>query len=474
MKNSDRKPLVGVLLITTPRFRNLGENTEHGYYWERKEKESQRILERFHFADTVFPGIVYTRDDIIKAIHLFKSKNVDMVFAHFLSWSDDFAWIRFLRDIGEMPILFAAITRDNPGFEDSLTEDRFIEFLSAGGLVGALEASGSIARFNRPMMHTVIGSLDEVMKKAHEMAQAALIRSLLRQVSFGLLPSLNEVMWSTYVDAYDLFMKAGPELRFLSVAELEEVIQQIPHEKTTDVMNRILDSYPNDGQINKEKMFASVEASLGLEEICRKNDVELLVLNDVDQMLLRRIGLRPGFTPCPGTNDIMVVPEGDIGGGLACYILKKLSKKHVNFIEPFYIDKRTGLFAAGHAGPNDYTDPDSSTILSIDTRFAKSNYKHAGAPFAWNVIAPGEKTIVHISYSNGRFKMVCSIVEAVKTKHFLAGYSHSLFRSAIPAEEFFGKLINVGVTQHYGITGGNYLNELTILANLLNFDLTVI
>jgi L-arabinose isomerase len=70
--------------------------------------------------------------------------------------------------------------------------------------------------------------------------------------------------------------------------------------------------------------------------------------------------------------------------------------------------------------------------------------------------------------------MVCSIVEAVKTKHFLAGYSHGLFKSPIPAEEFFGKLIDIGVTQHYGITAGNYLSELVILADLLDFDLTVI
>jgi L-arabinose isomerase len=474
MKVSERKPLVGILLISPPRFRNLGEGTAHGFYWERKEAESKRLLDKFTFADTIFPGIAYTREDIQKAIHAFKNADVDMVFAHFLSWSDDFAWIRFLRDIGEMPILFASITRDEPGFEDSLIEDRFIEFLCAGGLVGALEASGSIARFQRPMMRTTIGSLEHVMEETQHMAQAAKIRSILRQVSFGLLPSYNEVMWSTYVDPYNLFMKVGPELRFLSVAGLEEEIELIPKEKTEAVMEKILKQYPSDANILKDKLFASVEASLALEEISRKSGVELLVLNDIDQVLLRRIGLRPGFTPCPGTDDIMVVPEGDLGGGLACYILKVLSNNHVNFIEPFHIDKRTGLFAAGHAGPNDYTDPLSKTVISTDARFAKSSYKHAGAPFAWNVFAPGEKTIVHISQCNGRFKMVCSLVDAVETKHFLAGYSHGLFKSRIPVEEFFDKLISVGVTQHYGITAGNYLPELEILAQLLDFDLTII
>ena len=472
--HNSRKPLMGVLMIASPRFRNLGEGTEHGSYQERKGKESRQLLQKLDFADKIFPGIVYTREDMRAAVHAFKVNDVDMVFALFLSWSDDFAWIRFLRDMPEVPILFTAITREEPGFEDSMEEDRFVEFLSAGGLVGALEASGSIRRFQRPMMYTMIGTMEPVVKKVRETACAAKLRSALRQTSFGLLPSYNEAMWSTYVDPYDLFLKVGPELRFLSVSGLEEEIEQIPKERTLHAMNQILDSYPSDGRINEEKMFASVEASLGLEEIARHNGIELLVLNDIDETLMKKIGLRPGFTPCPGTEDVMVVPEGDLGGGLACYILKKLSGGHVNFIEPFYIDKRTGLFAAGHAGPNDYTDPASSTILSIDARFAKSGYKHAGAPFAWNVFAPGEKTIVHISHANGHFKMVCSLIDAVKTKHFLAGYSHGLFRSRIPAGEFFGKLVDAGVTQHYGITKGNYLNELTILADMLDFDLTVI
>ena len=469
-----RKPIIGVLFISPPRFHDLGAGTKHGCYWERKEQEAGKLLSRFNFADTVFPGIVYNRDDMDKAIQAFQASHVDMVFAHFLSWSDDFAWIRFLRDMSEIPVLFASITREQPGFEDSLEEDRFIEFLSAGGLVGALEASGSATRFNRPMMRRILGGIDDVMEETRKFARAACLRSVLRKVSFGLLPSYNEAMWSTYVDPYDIFMKVGPELRFITIAALEEEIESIPKEKTEAAIAEILKNYPSGDDIRRDKLFASVEASLALEAVARKTGVELIVLNDIDQVLMRRIGLRPGFTPCPGTDDVMVVPEGDLGGGLACYLLKKLSGDHVNFIEPFYIDRRNGTFAAGHAGPNDYTDPLGSTVISTDARFAKSSFKHAGAPFAWNLIGPGEKTMVHISQCNGRFKIVCSVVDALKTNHFLSGYSHGLFKSRIPAEEFFAKLIDIGVTQHYGLVAGDFRAELKTLAQLLDFDYTEI
>ncbi len=471
MQAKTRKPIVGVLFISPPRFRNLGVGTEHGQYWERKEKESASLLESFSFADTIFPGIVYTREDVEAAMRLFQQSAVDMIFAHFLSWSDDFAWVRFLRDMSSVPILFAVIPRDNLGFEDSLVEDRFIEFLSAGGLVGALEASGSIRRFNRPMLRTIVAPRAEVMAEAARMAEAAKIRSLLRKTSFGLLPSYNEVMWSTYVDPYDLFMKAGPELRFLTVAGVEDEIAKIPKEEVEAVMKDVLTNFETSGEIRMDKMFASVEGSIALENIARKAGVEHLVLNDIDPVLMRHLGLRPGFTPCSEDSDVTVTPEGDIGAGLACYILKKLSGKHVSFVEPFHIDKATGLFDAGHAGPNDYREPGGKTIISTDARFAKSDFKHAGAPFAWHLIGPGQKTMLHISECNGRFKMVATMVEAIACpKHFLAGYSHGRFRSPIPVEEFFGKLIQTGVTQHYGIVAGDYLAELTILADLLDFD----
>jgi L-arabinose isomerase len=470
MLQKTRKPKIGMLFISPPRFNNLGEGTEHGLFCRRKEKEAAKLLSHFDFADTIFPGIVYTREDIKGAMAQFIREEADMVFALFLSWSDDFAWIRFLRDMPPIPIFFAGISREEPGFEDSLTEDRFIEFLSAGGLVGLLEASGSVSRFDRPMFRRRFGNIKDIVTETEKFAQAASIRSLLRQIAFGLLPSYNEVMWSTYVDPYDLFMKAGPELRFLSVAELNEVIAAAPKEKTQAAMDTILKTYPSRGEINKEKMFASVEASLALETMARSYGVELLVLNDIDQMLFRQVGLRPGFTPCPSTHDVMVTPEGDLGGGLACYILGKLSGQAVNYIEPFHVDNRDGTFAAGHAGPNDYTDPKGETLISTDTRFAKSGYKHAGAPFAWHVISPGEKTMIHISQCRGRFKMAVSLLDALPAKHFLAGYSHGVFKPRIPVDEFFTKLQNIGVTQHYGLTAGNHRETLKMLAELLDFD----
>lgn len=465
-----KKPSIGVLLISTPRFYDLGEDTEHGYFYERKKETADHLLSLLTFADLIYPGVVYTREDLKQAMKSFSDHQPDMIFAMFLSWSDDFAWIRFLRDMPEIPILFATTTIEKTSFSDSFTEDRFVEFLASGGLVGSLEASGSIARFNRPMMRTIIGSTEHIIAETERFARASSLRNELRQTVFGLLPSYNEVMWSTYVDPYSFFMSAGPELRFLSISALEDELKKVSAVQTQITSEAILSAYPHDDNLHMDKMKASVEASLAMENLARNAGVEMLVLNDVDRILLERIGLRPGFSPCPGTNDIMVVPEGDLGGGLACYILEKLSGQHINFIEPFYTSQKDDTFAVGHAGPQDYTCPTGKTRISLDTRFAKSGYKHAGAPFAWHLIGAGEKTMVHISQQGQSFKMAATLVDALDCDYFLAGYSHGLLKSRIPSEQLFQQLLQYGVTQHYALTDGNWLKELHLTADLLGFD----
>ncbi|RCX09969.1 L-arabinose isomerase [Anaerobacterium chartisolvens] len=470
------KTKAGLLLIATSRFRELGSELPQGGYELRKISEAARYSEELEkFSEVVYPGIVYTRDDMDNAIKLFKCENVDWVFALFLSWTEDFAWVRFLRDMPLVPIFLGCKVRDEISFKDTFEESDFVEFLSAGGLVGSLEASGSVRRFSRPMLVTSIGRFDELMLKAMHFAHAAAVRSSLRGAVFGLLASYNEVMWSTYVDPYNLFMKAGPELRFMSVTTLVKEINSLDTtllKKTRGILEEKYEVVPG---VDEGKLDASVRASLALESIARKAGVSMVVLNDVDPVLLEEVGLRPGFLPCPGTNDISVVPEGDIGGGLAVYILMQLTGKPVNFIEPFHIDIKQDCFAAGHAGPNDYTDPSGRVKIACDVRFAKTSYKHAGAPFAWYVIPPGLKTMLHVSECNGRFKMVCTLVEALPCKHFLVSYSHGMFRPVSGnSEQLFQSLLEIGVTQHYALAEGDLCDRLRYLAQLLDFDFKIL
>jgi len=472
MTPTQRKAKVGLLLIGSPRFRRLGEGTSRGDYECRQREAAERLSARAEtLGEVIYPGITYSREQMQAAMDAFHVAHVDGVLAAFMSWAEDFTWVRFLRDMPPVPILFASLVREEVGFEDTDAEDDFIEFLSAGGLVGAQEASGSVARFARPMMETAVGTVDAVMARARVFFAAARARNILRQTTLGLLPSFNELMWSTYLDPYDVFARLGPEMRFLSVASLVEKIRQVSARDAEAAREKLSRAYAVLPQVDGGKFLASVRASIAVERLAVEAGVDLLALNDIDPVLLEHVGLRPGFLPCPDGEAVTVVPEGDIGGALATYVLKILSGRSVNFIEPFYIDAKRDVFVAGHAGPNDYTDPAGVVRIGPDVRFAKSNHKYAGAPFAWYVFPPGEKTMLHCSQGPSRFKLLVARVVALPTEHFISGYTHGLLRPVSGGcEELFDRFIRLGVTQHYALAPGNWTQEIASLANMLDCD----
>ncbi len=468
------KAKAGLLLIASPRFKNLGTGLARGSYSERKDMNVAEILDTLQKSlDVVFPGIVYERADVQKAMDLFFAEKVDFVVAEFLSWSEDFAWIRFLRDMPEVPILFVNGAKERMTFRDTLDEDDFIDFLCAGTLVGSLEASGSVPRTGRKNVKVIVGSREEVNNQILTFANVAKVRSVLKHSVFGLLANYNEVMWSTYVDPYNFFTRIGPEIRFVPYSTLADEIGGVTDDETRQYQDELVARYRVMDDVDQMKFFESVRASIGLAKVTARMDIDAMVFNDIDPAMFKLIGLRPGFYhPSYNANLSVLVPEADMGAGLITYIMKLLSRKHVNFIEPFHIESAENTFAGGHAGPNDHTDPDfeKNVIIARDVRFAKTSYKHAGAPFAWYRISPGRKTMAQLVENTGSYKLVSTLVDSLEGEHLFATYSHTIFRPLIPVTTLFEKIIRIGTTQHFAVVDGDYRAELSILADLMGFE----
>ena len=75
-----RKPKAGLLLIASPRFKNL-YGPKRGTYGERKDKAVKEIKDTMNFLNLVDPGIVYEREDAQRAMDLFYSEKVDFIYA---------------------------------------------------------------------------------------------------------------------------------------------------------------------------------------------------------------------------------------------------------------------------------------------------------------------------------------------------------------------------------------------------------
>ena len=476
----DRKAKAGLLLVASPRFKNLS-GPKRGTYGERKDKAVKEIKATMDFLDLVDPGIVYEREDAEKAIKLFFDQDVDFIYAEFLSWSEDFAWIRFLRDCPQIPIIFCNVAKDRMTFETTLDEDDFVDYLCAGTLVGSLEGSGSIKRIPRAGVKTVLGTRAQITEKVKIFADAAKARTILRHSNVGLMANMNEAMWSTYIDNYDLFTKIGPEIHYLPYSDYGTEIENLTDEEVKAYADELTSKYKMMDDVEYDKFIGCVKATLAIKKMAQKNDIDCYVYNDIDQATFRTAGCRAGFYPNWFNENVSVlVPEADIGAGLITYILKLITGKHVNFIEPFHIEDDFGTFAGGHAGPNDHNDPawQDNVIISRDVRFAKTSWKYAGAPFAWYRFSPGLKTVAGLYEENGRYKLVTFMAESLsekdtpqsKKKHLLATYSHTIFKPLAPVKELWEQVLNIGVTQHYAIVDGDWRPQLEALAEMMGFE----
>lgn len=471
--NENIKPRVGIFFLGCNRFKPLGEGTESGSYHERTKRAAKEIQTVFsQKVCCIDPGIIYDEADMQRALEFFRKEKADCVLCSFMSWTEDEVWIRFLRDSGEFPLIYYYPSKKKIPYKNCDDTDDFIEFLSSGGLVGALIGSGSIPKMVREA-EIIVGTPEKVLPKISVFADACRIRSKLKSVRIGLMAAYNEVMWNTYLHPFEI-IKHGPGITFISYQELLEISDSISETEVREELERLSRKYKVDPGIDDVKFAASVRYSLGMKLVMNLYDLDVLSLNDVDMRIFKTIGLRPGFyPPALRKEGAVICPEGDLGAAYIAYVLKLFSGKQVNFIEPFYINEATGTFTAGHAGPNDYNYPESENLvrISIDTRFAQTKYKYAGAPFAWLRIPPAQMTMVHLSECNGNYKMVTTLVESLPGEHIINGYSHSEFRPLTKTiDQFFEEILSIGTTQHFLVTPGDFRSGLNHFARIMKFN----
>lgn len=463
---------VGVLLFSNNGLRLSGKNTPDGTYESRMSKLESRIIEGLgQFSDTVYTGIVYTRADLDKAMKAFNADEVDGVFALYLSWAPDANWIRFQRDMTTIPVLFASMIPERIPFENTFSANDSVAANTVRGLVGSLQASGSIARMERPMLETVLGTYDDIMAKAKAFFAAAHVRAKLKEAVVAHISRHHEVMWSTYVDGFSLFKHVGPEVKVLSTSAVRREMDKVSDGDVQAALACLTGKYEVMDDVTMDKLAASVRASIAMDRVAAAAGATYIVTNDLDAALHKDLGLRPGFLPCPNGHNIPATPEGDIGAGTAAYILRLLSGKPAVVVEPGYINPNTGLVDIGHGGPNDYTNPDSKVKIAKDTRLLNADVDYPGAGFAWQVIGKGVKTMLHLSQSNQGFKMACTIVEAQDVDFFHASFCHGRVKTLTgSAAEVFGKLMQFGITQHYAVAPGDYRKEIGELASMMGFE----
>ena len=244
-------------------------------------------------------------------------------------------------------------------FETTLDEDDFVDYLCAGTLVGSLEGSGDVVRTGRKNVKTIMGSREQITEKVKVFAEAARVRSILRQSNVGLMANMNEAMWSTYIDNYDLFTKIGPEIHYLPYSDYGAEIENLTDEEVKAYADELTAKYKMMDDVEYDKFIGCVKATLGIKKLAEKNDVDCYVYNDIDQATFRTAGCRAGFYPQWFNENVSVlVPEADIGAGLITYILKLLSGKNASSFPAMFASPRPAGSTPAPRSPGTVSAPE--------------------------------------------------------------------------------------------------------------------
>lgn len=475
MKVDKGIPKAGLILFEAKWFLDLGigkEGSSIGDLGALLKKEIAKIESSLKSKiNLINPGIIFNIESAGKALDVFKKEKVDLVIVCFLTWSEDAALIEILKNIGDIPILYWEYMT---GFYTTKQYSP-LELYHNCGIVGALQGSGSIKRFNKKFK-LVIGEAnnDQTISEIISFAKASKVKNVLKDSTIGLLPFRNDQMKSTYMDEYLILKKIGMLLNILTIAELKEESLKMKDDVIRDFMEWNKKSFKLDKNVRDKDFFQASRVSLALSNIYIKYKLDALALNDVCDELHRNIGLRPCLYP-EIYNEIGAVIglEGDIACTMAMYILYLFTGQPVGFTEILNFNPEEGTMNAGHPGPYNPLLAKSNKEVTIvpDVEYMDSDFEYANSATLELIGAPGRVTLVNLLDIGENIQMIVSSGTSLGGPKRLTAFPHFCIKTDVPVLEFLEKVIRAGSTQHFAVVHADITRELIELGSILNLEI---
>lgn len=350
----------------------------------------------------------------------------------------------------------------------------FTQVLRGSGPVGTFEGLGTLR--NMGVKFTFTHGPPQAPRVRQDLeiaAHAAQVWHLLRSARFGVLPARNEQMQSTFVDEFRLRSELGPQVQYLSVAELARRSASVQVKEVHDYLQYLHDTYRIQN-VNPEDLELAARASLGLAHLAIDHHLDVLSLNDIVPELHETLGLRPClYPPILDQYDTSLSLEGDLGAATALYILRHLANSPTLFVEFWYWDEARNVIIGGHAGPQDpsLARPGQAWI-SHDYEFAQSD-RRRGAHFQF-IARPGRVTLLQIHATPQGWQALQVGGEALEGPPKLEGYPHAAIRLDPPIDTFVRRVAQAGSTQHWIMAYGDLEAEFQALCELANIPLETI
>jgi len=435
-------------------------------------QEDERSIRDFlaqSFEVTAF-WTINSQDSLRFCTNEIKMLQVDLFILAFQVWSEDFYLNPLVDALAGRPLaVWCYLPWEKPPRPAS-----FVQVLRGSGSVGTFEGLGTLRNLDVKFNFTHGPPQAPRVRQDLEIAgRAAQVWHLLSSARFGVLPARNEQMQSTFVDEFRLRAELGPQVQYLSVAELARRSASVEDNEVRDCLQNLHDTYKIQ-DVSSEDLELAARASLGLAYLAIDHRLDVLSLNDIDPELHETMGLRPClYLPILDQHNTSLSLEGDLGAATALFILRHLVPSPTLFVEIWYWDEISNVIIAGHAGPQDPRLARSGQAwISHDYEFAQSD-RSRGAHFQF-IAQPGRVTLLQLRGTPQGWQALLVGGEALDGPPRLESYPHAAIRLDPPIDTFVRQVAQAGSTQHWIMAYGDLQAEIQALCELANIPLEII
>ena len=462
------KPKIGILLVTSGWFRNIGLQSDESSLSDEVEKIGKEIVSQLSdFIDPVYSGVLFSETSSRQAAKEIKENGVEGLIVSPLIWCEDQILRAALKDLPQLPLIVCTFLPYTtlPGYLN------YNEMLKGSGTVGTLQMSGFLKR-NGYDYQVVTGYYKDpaVYEIIRDYCNALKVKKILRNTICGVLPFPCNQMSTTYVDEFNIRKLYGVEYKYLEISHLYKVAQE-SNQVEIDEFKKAIKEKGYKVEVDERNLNEGIKYALAMEKIIRAENINIFCMNDIIEEMHSVTGLRPSlYNPRLSESDVVVAMEADISGGIGMYILKIFTGQTPIFTEVLTADLENNSLVLGHAGYHEAVNYDESYPVKIvpDVEY-RSTGKFSGAVTCIKY-QPVNVTLVNCVYDGKKLRFSASEGESVDCPPKLEDTNHLFCRLNMPVVNFFNCVLKLGVSQHFLVIPGKYCDNLERLCQFVDIE----
>jgi L-fucose isomerase-like protein len=464
-RSKERRPRLGVLLVTSGWFRDVGLQGAGSDTTQEVARAGAAIVTRLEeFADTIYDGVLFSTAEAEKAARRVLAADVDGVLLAPLMWCEDAIPRAALTLLKGLPLVLWSFS-PGPSLPAVVP---FQVMIRGSGAVCTMQLSGMLKREGTAFWSVAGHAGDRsVSHEIETLARAMAVRRTLKSARIGMLPFPCDQMSATWVDEFGLRARYGIELRHLELERVRRCAAESAREEVA-AFRRAIERSEVRVEVDERTLEQGIRYALAIERVMREEHLSGLAMNDVIAEMHTSFGLRPCLcNPVLSSSGAVVSMEADVGAATAMLAMRLFTGQSPLYTEPFSADYDANAILMGHAGYHDTANaaPDSPVRIISDVEYENSD------PFAGAVsffkYRHGPVTAVNSVWDGEGLQWTCVEGESLPGPAKLEGNCHLLFRPAMPVRHFLQRVVEIGVSQHWVFVAGLRAADIATLCGVL-------